>query len=117
MSPNGDTMIASSYYSDPYVSTDGGVSWSVIPSSLSSMIGSGWTGFAVANPVVGSPLNAVESRIIAVTENSSIARFDFPEQLPVLPATGASQSVVHAVLIMVMGLSVLVVSRRRFRVR
>jgi hypothetical protein len=36
---------------------------------------------------------------------------------PMLPATGASQSVVHAVLIMVMGLSVLVVSRRRFRVR
>ena len=117
MSPNGDTMIVSSYYSDPYVSTDGGVSWSVVPTALSSAVGGGWTGFAVAYPVASGSPNSAASRVVAVTENNLIASWDYSESALSLPATGTESSLMHASLVTVVGTMVLVVSRRRFRVR
>jgi hypothetical protein len=83
MSPDGLTMIASSYYSVPRVSTDGGTTWTVVPTSLSNVIGSGWAAFAVSNPDPTSLANSVESKIFAVTENNRIARFGFGPPLSI----------------------------------
>ena len=77
MSPDGNTMIASSYYSTPRASTDGGLTWSVLPTAVSNVIPNGWTGFAVSNPNPATPANTVESMIFAVTENYRIAHFGF----------------------------------------
>ena len=77
MSPDGNTMIASSYYTAPRVSRDGGATWSVLPTSVTNRITDGWTNFAISNPDSSSLLNSTDSRIIGVTEGHRIARFGF----------------------------------------
>lgn len=117
MSPNGRTMIASSYYSDPYVSTDGGATWAVIPSEFRGVILNAWTAFAVADPDATNTANSIESRIFAVTENYFIARFDFPEPLTDLPATGMKVSYSFAVFLMIAGTTMIALQRRLLRGR
>ena len=73
ISPDGDTMIASSYYSAPRASFDRGVTWTVLPQEITNQ--NQWTGFAIADPDPSSLVNTAEPIIIAVTENSRIARF------------------------------------------
>jgi hypothetical protein len=73
ISPDGDTMIASSYYSAPRASFDRGVTWTVLPQEITNQ--NQWTGFAIADPDPSSLVNTAESIIIAVTEDRMIARF------------------------------------------
>jgi len=77
MSPDGNTMIASSYYTLPRVSVDGGATWAALPSNIANRITEGWTNFAISDPDSTSALNSVEPRIIGVTESHRIARFGF----------------------------------------
>ena len=73
MSPDGNTMIASSYYSHPRISFDGGATWSVLPSGATGWVQ--WTAFAIANPDPTLTANTVEPIIIGTSENYRIARF------------------------------------------
>ncbi len=64
MSDDGEVMIASSYYSSPYMSMDHGQTWSSINSASD-----GWLGFAVSATAIP------QRRIIAVTENHGVYRY------------------------------------------
>jgi BNR/Asp-box repeat len=102
ISPDGNTMIASSYYSQPYVSFDGGVTWSLPPQNI---LGLGqWTGFAVSN---SSPTSAVAgASIIGITEANGVIRFGTHESEPTLPATGTHLVLWPAVLVLLLGVAI-----------
>lgn len=112
MSPDGNTMIASSYYSVPRISTDGGATWSVLPTYIAAVINEGWTAFAVSDPDVTNSLNPIESRVFAVTENHYIARLDFPELFGLLPETGSEAPITSAVLVTLAGFSLVSLATR-----
>lgn len=114
ISPDGNTMIASSYYSSPYVSFDGGVTWSLPPQEILNQ--GQWTGFTISNrdPISDS----TDPVIIGVTEDNRIIRFGTRESVAGLPATGTRPTVWPAMAVLVFGVVIMGVSRRRaIRVR
>jgi photosystem II stability/assembly factor-like uncharacterized protein len=64
MSDDGAVMIASSYYSSPYMSTDYGQTW-----TNTNLAIEGWTGFAISDTAVP------QRYVIAVTENHRVFRY------------------------------------------
>ena len=72
MSDDGAVMIASSYYSSPYMSTDRGQTW-----SNTNLVSEGWLGFAISD--TADP----QRQIIASTENRGFFRYG-PIPAPVI---------------------------------
>lgn len=108
ISPDGNTMIASSYYSPPYVSFDGGVTWSLPPQNISDL--GQWTGFAVSNSNPTSGLAG--SMIIGITENNGTMRFGTRDSEPALPATGTHLVLWPAVVALLLGVTITRKNRR-----